>query len=88
MAATTRSKEAWDIFKMECSERGRNTYQHQVESRKIIVVDKVAIIPEVSFEEVMEDPDIDSTVVAEKFVEEIVEEKGDVVQYVEKERGE
>jgi hypothetical protein len=75
---------------MEYSERGRNTYQHQVESHKIIVVDKVAIIQKLRsfFEEVVEEKDIETTVVAEKFVEEIVEEKGDVVQDAEKEHGE
>jgi hypothetical protein len=36
----------------------------------------------------VEEPDIETTVVAEKFVEEIAEEKGDVVQDAEKEHGE
>jgi hypothetical protein len=43
IAATTKSKEAWDILEMAYSERGRNTDQHQAKSWSI-VVDGVTIV--------------------------------------------
>jgi hypothetical protein len=44
IAATTRSKEAWDILEMEYSEKGRNIDQHEVELQSVVVVDEVIVV--------------------------------------------
>jgi hypothetical protein len=41
IAATTRSKEAWDILEMTYSERGRNIDQHQDDPQSVVVVDEL-----------------------------------------------
>jgi hypothetical protein len=55
-------------LKITYSDKGRNTYLHQVESHKVPIVDKVAIITKDIFEEVVEEKDIETTVVVEKFL--------------------